>query len=76
MAESGFINFNPKKVTVWWEPHRPNMIKVCIDDAWFVNDDGQKPGLWLPIRRSDPNNWNRLARALHEAGRPAPPLEP
>jgi hypothetical protein len=51
MAKTGFINFDAK-TTVWWEPSKPNVIKVCIDDARFVNDEGGKPGLWISIKRS------------------------
>ncbi len=75
MPKTGFINFDAK-TTVWWEPSKPNVIKVCINDARFVNDEGRKPGLWISVKRSDRNNWNRLARALADAGRPAPSLEP
>jgi hypothetical protein len=64
--------------TIWWEPKRPNVIKVCTGDRRFVDDEGRKPGLWIPIRRCERNrkNWNRLARALAAAGQPAPPLMP
>lgn len=51
---------------------------VCTGDRRFVNDEGGKPGLWIPVRRCecDRKNWNRLARALADAGQPAPPLMP
>ena len=69
------LNF---KATIWWEEKRPNVIKICTGDPRFVNDEGGKPGLWIAVRRSgcDRNNWNRLARALADAGQPAPPLMP
>jgi hypothetical protein len=77
MAKTGFINFRPRKGTVWWEPDRqPDVIKLCIDDSRFVNDEGGRPGLWISVRRSNRNLWNRLARALAAAGQPAPSLEP
>jgi len=76
MAKTGFINFKPKKGTVWWEPDKPNVIKLCIDDTRFVNDEGARPGLWISVKSSDRNNWNRLARALAAAGQLAPPLIP
>jgi hypothetical protein len=64
------------KATIWWEPRRPNVIKICVKDRRFVNDEGGKAGLWVPVKRSDRNNWNRCARALAAAGQPAPPLVP
>ena len=72
---SSHMYINPR-LTIWWEPKRPNVIKICAADPRFVNDEGRKPGLWIPIRRCqrDRNNWNRLARALAAAGQPAPPL--
>ena len=74
---TGHLNFKADW-TVWWEPHRPNVIKVCTGDPRFVNDEGRKPGLWISVRRSERNlnNWNRLARALADAGQLAPPLMP
>lgn len=51
MAKTEFINFDAK-TTVWWEPSKPTVIKVCINDVRFVNDDGRKPGLWISIKRS------------------------
>jgi hypothetical protein len=67
---------NDIKCNAWWEPSRPNVIKVCSADPRFVNDDGERAGLWISIKPSDRNNWNRLARALAAAGQPAPPLVP
>jgi hypothetical protein len=72
---SSYLNLD-LRVTIWWEPKNPNVIKVCTGDPRFVNDEGKRPGLWISIRRSDRNNWNRLARALADAGRPGPPLVP
>lgn len=73
MAESGYLNWNIR-VTIWWEPRRPNVIKICTGDPRFVNDDGGRPGLWISVKRDTPILWNRLARALAELGQPAPPL--
>jgi hypothetical protein len=74
-ATSGFIN-SKISITIWWEPRNPNVIKLCTGDPRFVNDEGGRPGLWISIKRTDRNNWNRLARALAAAGQPAPPLVP
>ena len=54
------------------------MINICTGDRRFVNDEGGKPGLWLKVRRCQRNrkDWNRLARALADAGQLAPPLMP
>jgi hypothetical protein len=62
---SSHIHVNPW-LTIWWEPRRPNVIKICTGDRRFVNDEGRKPGLWISIRRCqrNRNNWNRLARAI------------
>jgi hypothetical protein len=76
MAKSGFINFHPKKITLWCERSKPDVIKLCIDDGRFVNDEGAKAGMWISIHRSDRNNWNRAVRALIAAGQYAPSLEP
>lgn len=72
---SSHIHVNPW-LTIWWEPRRPNVIKICTGDRRFVNDEGRKPGLWISIRRCqrNRNNWNRLARAIAAEGQPAPPL--
>jgi hypothetical protein len=72
---TGHLNFD-MKTTIWWEPRCPNVIKICTGDPRFVNDQGGKPGLWIPIKRCEHNrkNWNRLARALADAGQLAPPL--
>jgi hypothetical protein len=75
--KTGHLNFD-MRTTIWWEPKRPNVIKICTGDPRFVDDEGGKPGLWLPVRRCqrDRKNWNRLARALADAGQLAPPLMP
>ena len=73
MANSSFVNWEIS-FTIWWEPRNPNVIKICTGDPRFVNDEGGRPGLWISVKRSNPNNWNRLARALADAGKPAPPL--
>jgi hypothetical protein len=75
--KTGHLNLN-MRTTIWWEPRCPNVIKICTGDPRFVNDDGDKPGLWIPIRRCQRNrkNWNRLARALAKAGQLAPPMMP
>jgi len=72
---TGSINLD-MKTTIWWEPKQPNVIKICTGDPRFVNDEGGKPGLWIPVRRCerDRKNWNRLARALADAGQLAPTL--
>jgi hypothetical protein len=62
------------RFTIWWEPENPNVIKMCTGDPRFVNDEGGRPGLWISVRRDNPNLWNRLARALAGADQPAPPL--
>jgi hypothetical protein len=72
---SGFINWKIN-FTVWWEPRNPNVIKMCTGDPRFVNDDGGRPGLWISVKRDNRNLWNRLARALADAGQPGPPLVP
>ena len=74
---TGHLNFK-MRTTVWWEPRRPNVINICTGDRRFVNDEGGKPGLWLKVRRCQRNrkDWNRLARALADAGQLAPPLMP
>lgn len=33
-----------------------------------------RAGLWISVRRDNPNLWNRLARALAAVGQPAPAL--
>jgi hypothetical protein len=63
-------------LTIWWEPKRPDVIKICLSDRRFVDDEGGRAGLGIPVKRSDRNNWNRLARALAAAGQLAPPLVP
>ena len=65
-------------LTIWWEPRRPNVIKICTGDRRFVNDEGRKPGLWISIRRcqGNRNNWNRLARAIAAEGSAGPGLRP
>lgn len=75
--KTGYLNFN-MKTTVWWERRYPNVINVCTGDPRFVNDEGGKPGLWLKVRRNqhDRKDWNRLARALADAGQPAPTVMP
>jgi len=45
---TGHLNFN-MRTTIWWEPKRPNVIKICTGDPRFVNDEGGKPGLWIPV---------------------------
>jgi hypothetical protein len=75
MAGSGYVRFQID-FTVWWEARRPNVIKVCTGDPRFVSDEGDRPGLWISVRPDNPNLWNRLARALADAGQPAPPLAP
>jgi hypothetical protein len=52
------------------------MIKVCSADPQFANDDGERAGLWISVKRGDRNDWNRLARPLAAADKPAPPLVP
>jgi hypothetical protein len=75
--KTGHLNFS-MRTTIWWEPRCPNVIKICTGDPRFVNDEGGKPGLWISVRRCqrDRKNWNRLARALADAGQLAPPLMP
>jgi hypothetical protein len=73
MTASSFVHMKIG-FTIWWEPGNPNVIKVCTGDPRFVNDEGQRPGLWISVRRDNPNNWNRLARALADAGQSVPPL--
>ena len=66
------------KATVWWEEERPGVIKICTGDPRFVNDEGGRPGLWIAVKRSQRNLWNRLARPLaaeaQRRGRTGPPL--
>ncbi len=77
MASTGHLNWLIS-LTIWWEPSRPDVINVCSGDYRLINDNGGRPGLWLKVRRSSQNRsaWNRLARALAEAGQPAPLLMP
>lgn len=73
MAATGHLSAN-LQVTIWWKPRNPNVIKICTGDRRFVNDNGGRPGLWISVRRDNPNLWNRLARALAAAGQLAPAL--
>lgn len=73
MATTGHLSAN-LQVTIWWEPRNPNVIKICTGDRRFVNDNGGRPGLWISVRRDNPNLWNCLARALAAAGQSAPAL--
>jgi hypothetical protein len=70
---TGHLNLN-LKTTIWWEPGRPNVIKICTGDPRFTDEEGGRPGLWISVRRCQRNRnlWNRLARALAAAGQPAP----
>lgn len=61
-------------LTIWWDPQSPNVINVCTGDPRFVDDEGGRPGFWLNVRPADRKQWNRLARALREAGHAGPPL--
>jgi hypothetical protein len=72
---TGYLNCT-MKITIWWELHRPDVINICTGDRRFVNDEGGRPGLWLKVKRRQRSRvlWNRLARALADAGQPSPPL--
>ncbi len=79
MASSSFVSLDIS-FTIWWEPRNPNVIKMCTGDPRFVNDEGGRPGLWITFsssprsRHYNPAYFNRLARALADAGQPGPPL--
>ena len=76
--KTGHLNFDMRTHHLAGSPKRPNVIKICTGNPRFVDDEGGKPGLWIPVRRCqrDRKNWNRLTRALADAGQLAPPLMP
>lgn len=67
-----------ENVTVWWRPDDPNRVHYTTNDPRFTDATDQRPGIRI-VFSSDPmsadyspNNFNRAARALRRAGKPAP----
>jgi hypothetical protein len=66
------------KITVWWQESQPDRVHVTTGDPRFVDGEGGKPGLRVVISSNpksadyNPSNFNRVARALRDAGISAP----
>jgi hypothetical protein len=65
-------------VTVWWRPDDPTRIHYTTNSSMFTDAGGDRPGIRV-VFSSDPlsadyspTNFNRAARALRVAGKPAP----
>lgn len=62
----------------FWHASQPDRMHLAIDDARFVDENGEKPGIRIVFSSNpasadyNPANFNRLARALREQGAPAP----
>lgn len=65
-------------VTIWWAPAQPDRVHLTTGDPRFTDEHGGRAGLRVVFssnpRSADynPGNFNRIARALAEAGIPAP----
>lgn len=79
-ASTGYIT--PEGFHVWWRPNQPHEIHLVSSDPKFNSADGQHPGLWVTFSCNPksanyhPQNFNRLARALHNEGLDYPPEVP
>lgn len=70
-----------KTVTIWWDSKQPTRIHYTTNDPRFADAAGEKPGIRIVFSSDpksadfNPNNFNRCARALRAAGKPAPPRD-
>lgn len=65
-------------VTVWWSDTQPDRVHVTTGSPQFSDENGGKFGLRIVFSSNpksadyNPGNFNRVARALRDAGIPAP----
>ncbi|UUZ58703.1 hypothetical protein [Nocardioides sp. B-3] len=65
-------------INVWWATTEPERIHFVVADGRMTDDLGEKPGLRLVFSSNpksadyNPANFNRCARMLRDAGKPAP----
>ena len=65
-------------MTIWWAAHQPDRVHLTTGDPRFTDESGGRAGLRVVFssnpRSADynPGNFNRIARALAEAGIAAP----
>ena len=64
--------------SAFWHDSQPDRIHLATKDPRFVDEHGTKPGIRIVFSANpasadyNPANFNRVARALREAGAPAP----
>jgi hypothetical protein len=69
-------------VTVWWAPQETDRVHLTTGDPRFTDEAGGRLGLQVVFSSNpksadyNPGNFNRVARALADAGIPAPPEVP
>lgn len=62
----------------FWHDGQPDRIHLAVNDARFVDEHGEKPGIRIVFSSNpasadyNPANFNRIARALRAVGAPAP----
>ena len=66
------------KITVSWSSKAPRRVLLATSDPRFTDENGEKPGLRTVFSANpksadyDPAQFNRIARALRQAGLDAP----
>lgn len=69
---------NVEGATIWWRADEPSRIHYTTDSPEFTDATGDRPGIRVvfsadPLSADyNPTNFNRAARRLREAGKPAP----
>lgn len=65
-------------INVWWSATEPERVHFVVADSRLTDEHGEKPGLRLVFSANpksadyNPANFNRCARMLRAAGKPAP----
>lgn len=63
---------------IFWSPAQPDRIHMATDDPAFVDEQGARPGIRVVVSSNprsvdyNPGTFNRLARALRQAGADGP----
>jgi hypothetical protein len=66
-------------LTIWWRPDDPARIHYTTNNRVFTDVAGERPGIRVVFSADpmsadySPRNFNRAARALRQASKPAPP---
>ena len=94
MSTDSSMNENTKFITagdsghpfnIFWHPGQPDRIHMATNDSTFTDETGGKPGIRVVFSSNprsvdyNPATFNRLARALKDAGAHAPspvPIHP